>query len=447
MALSAYSLANYRGFADRVDIEIRPITLFFGYNSAGKSALIRALPLLADSMQGEHLSPLNFDSETVRGATFEDLSSKFVPRAEVRVELSWSGDDHARDEPEQSATSELSPVSRVEYTIRSDFPERLMQTLERLQVSAGTSELRIQWAESPARYTVTINSASPASSTSVSGADERLYELQFSGLRPAQRQHVPGAPGNILASLGDRCYDFARSVHWLGPWRETPPRSKEYTQPRGRIGSRGEWAPDVLAYDRLEEGPLVSEVSSWYRAMTRHHLDVIKDAGRFSLVLRPVDASPPVQIPIPDTGEGMAQMLPVLVLGAMARHGKLGSDSIVALEHPSLHLHPAAHEHLALFLAQVSQSPHRPRILFETHSENLLLGIQKAILDGQLPASDVAVYWVRSDDSGRSVADRIAFNDLAEPQGPWPPGVFAEDIELSRYIIHKRRERRERPKP
>lgn len=123
----------------------------------------------------------------------------------------------------------------------------------------------------------------------------------------------------------------------------------------------------------------------------------------------------------------------------MAQHGALGAESIVALEHPSLHLHPAAHEHLAQFLARVSQSPHRPHLLLETHSENILLGIQRAILDGELPTEDVVVYWVRSDDSGRAVADRISFNERAEPQGPWPPGVFAEDISLARDIIRKRR--------
>lgn len=88
-------------------------------------------------------------------------------------------------------------------------------------------------------------------------------------------------------------------------------------------GRAGAWAPDILAYDFLDDGPLVPEVSAWYQKMTGHRLEIERDAastsrgssaGRFSLVLSPMGASPPVKIPIPDTGEGMAQVLPVLVL-------------------------------------------------------------------------------------------------------------------------------------
>jgi AAA15 family ATPase/GTPase len=43
MALSSYMVENYRPFAERTTIELRPLTLLFGYNSAGKSALLRAL--------------------------------------------------------------------------------------------------------------------------------------------------------------------------------------------------------------------------------------------------------------------------------------------------------------------------------------------------------------------------------------------------------------------
>lgn len=91
MALASFALENYRGFADRVEIELRPLTLFFGYNSAGKSALVRALPLLCDSVRSDIISPFNLDSETVRDATFDDLSSRFSRRSEVRFALTWKG--------------------------------------------------------------------------------------------------------------------------------------------------------------------------------------------------------------------------------------------------------------------------------------------------------------------------------------------------------------------
>jgi predicted ATPase len=38
MRLTSFSVQNYRGFADRTEVELRPLTLLFGYNSAGFSS-------------------------------------------------------------------------------------------------------------------------------------------------------------------------------------------------------------------------------------------------------------------------------------------------------------------------------------------------------------------------------------------------------------------------
>ena len=74
--------------ASRVEVELRPLTLFFGYNSAGKSALIRALPLLRDSTRSDLLGPLDLDSETVRGALSDrgKVFIRFGPPNEIQQE-------------------------------------------------------------------------------------------------------------------------------------------------------------------------------------------------------------------------------------------------------------------------------------------------------------------------------------------------------------------------
>ncbi len=45
MTLTALRLANFKAFAASQRIPLRPITLVFGANSAGKSSLIHALAL------------------------------------------------------------------------------------------------------------------------------------------------------------------------------------------------------------------------------------------------------------------------------------------------------------------------------------------------------------------------------------------------------------------
>jgi AAA15 family ATPase/GTPase len=41
--IKSLALKNFKGFSDEVRIELRPITLLFGANSAGKSSVLQAL--------------------------------------------------------------------------------------------------------------------------------------------------------------------------------------------------------------------------------------------------------------------------------------------------------------------------------------------------------------------------------------------------------------------
>ena len=130
----------------------------------------------------------------------------------------------------------------------------------------------------------------------------------------------------------------------------------------------------------------------------------------------------------------MTQVLPVITLGALAMKGRLGETPILAIEQPELHLHPRAHAHVATHLMAVAR---HATVVVETHSENFLLAVQLAIASGDIPAEDVILHWVQATDEGPSFVETITFDEKARPSA-WPPGVFAEDRDLSRQIIEKR---------
>ncbi|MGN2432628.1 AAA family ATPase [Pseudomonas syringae] len=65
------------------------------------------------------------------------------------------------------------------------------------------------------------------------------------------------------------------------------------------------------------------------------------------------DTTSAIRVPIlSDSGEGIAQALPVVTLCAQAANGDLGEFPIVLLEQPELHLHPKAIVILADFLVR-----------------------------------------------------------------------------------------------
>jgi predicted ATPase len=137
----------------------------------------------------------------------------------------------------------------------------------------------------------------------------------------------------------------------------------------------------------------------------------------------------------------MAQVLPVLVLGALARHGQLGNRPFVLVEHPELHLHPAIHADLAGFFCELARDLDGPTTVLETHSENVLLRVQLAIARGELDPARVIIHWVRSLPEGPAVVETITFDDMARPQGDWPPRVFSSDIRQARELLEIRRKR------
>lgn len=218
--------------------------------------------------------------------------------------------------------------------------------------------------------------------------------------------------------------------------------------PPGSIGSDGRGAAQILAYDALERGDIVKEVSNWYSKSTGHRLNVTFGAfnGKelFSLNLMP-KMGKSRGIELVDTGEGMGQVLPIITLLSLSKHDRLNSRDTILFEHPELHLHPAAHAPLASFFCDVASTPNCPRMIVETHSENFLLRIQLAIATGQLPPSRAVIYWIHQTSSGEALADKITFDDLGQPEGDrWPPGLFSENVEQSREIVLARKRRRDR---
>ncbi|MBE3039358.1 MAG: AAA family ATPase [Chloroflexi bacterium] len=117
-------------------------------------------------------------------------------------------------------------------------------------------------------------------------------------------------------------------------------------------------------------------------------------------------------VSIADVGVGVSQTLPVLVALRAARPGQL-----VYIEQPEIHLHPRAQVDLAAILADAAKRG--VRVVAETHSALLLLGIQTLVAKGDLDPSLVALHWFERDKDG---CTKVSSRDLDEKGafGDWP---------------------------
>lgn len=425
MRLARFAVENYRAFAQPTRLELRPLTLLFGYNSAGKSALLRLLPIVAAS-SGDQLAPLALDSPAARGASFRDVLSRHGASPTMRLELEWS-----------DPRGPLSIAAAV-----FDVPERQLQVVEDLKVQTPDGRVEAVWnadpaslgAKKPREYDVTRD-----------GGSIGTLPIAFRGLAPVPRTGTLGQAQAVIDLAADAFHGLRDRVHWLNSLRAVPPRLARFGVPPTRLAPDGLNAGDYLAHDAIADGVLVDAVSSAFAKITNHQIAVKRYAlageEQYSLVITAGNATPPIEVPVVDTGEGMAQLLPVVVLGALAKLGRLAPDSVLAVEHPELHLHPAAHAALAEFFCDLAIAENGPQCVIETHSENFLLRVQIAIAKGELPAEKVIVHWVKTL-ATESVVDSIVFDDAARPQGAgWPPGVFSEDLVQARELLKIRKQK------
>jgi predicted ATPase len=113
-----------------------------------------------------------------------------------------------------------------------------------------------------------------------------------------------------------------------------------------------------------------------------------------------------------DVGFGVSQALPVIVALWAAKPG-----DTVYIEQPELHLHPNAQVRMAGVLAAAAKRG--VRVIAETHSSLLLLGVQTLVADGDLRPDLVKLHWFQRDKRG---ATTITSADLDKNGafGEWP---------------------------
>lgn len=320
--LSAFSVENYRAFSRRQDIEIRPLTLFFGRNSAGKSALVRFLPLLAESVQAGGV-PIWLGGEIGGQAIWRELVSSATERPSLKFSLTWH-------QP-QSMTAE--------WEVQGDMDGRWQET-QSLSVKSpgvdGVSEVTLERQD-------------------LQGHD--LDGGKWVGLLPEDGHG--GKLSDEIAGIRRNLAVLAHGVQRIGGVRARPPRTLHGGGVPATMRSDGADAVEHLisAALRGSSDPVLDVVQRFFADIGETLVLENPMPGVWRVLLHPMDA-PKVRVNLCDTGEGYAQVLPILV--ALART-RAGGPRLLCLEQPELHLHTHAQGLLAKLLVESANHACDPR--------------------------------------------------------------------------------------
>ena len=229
-------------------------------------------------------------------------------------------------------------------------------------------------------------------------------------------------------------------IHYVGPLRKNPK-----SNPLGSIldlgprdvGERGEFTADLLAMHGTDTTGLpmpegsAHTIEDVFRSWVTYLglvADIRVDSRGLDIEVKPhgLDSF----FPLSSVGIGVSQMLPVLVQCLLAEPG-----SVLLLEQPELHLHPALQQRLADFFIAMVRSGRQ--LIVETHSEYMVSRLRRRIAedpDDELLGISKLVFAERDRETGLSSYREVELSPLGAIE-EWPAGFFDQAAEDERAII------------
>jgi predicted ATPase len=232
----------------------------------------------------------------------------------------------------------------------------------------------------------------------------------------------------MFAEVGAELETLLREMTHLGPLRAAPARFHQLSGgDEGHIGSTGENLASVLYW----HPGLVDEVNGWLRRLgvayeVRVSQVTSSDVGRslgdlVAMVLH--DKRSGFEVSPKDVGFGVSQLLPIVAQLLTAR------QAVTCIEQPEIHVHPKLQTELGDLLIEATSDERGNQVLVETHSEHLMLRLQRRIRAGDLDPERVSVIYIDAARDGSAIVQRLRLDDEGNFIDPWPQGFFAERLD------------------
>ncbi len=374
--ITEVQIKNFKCFADR-RLELRPLTVLAGINGSGKSSFIQSLLLVKQALESTppRFIRLNGPDHVFIGQAVDALHSQ-ANVASIEVDVSVEG-----------------AAGQGEYKLRMDAGDAFSQVLrvESFGFTGGRGDHRESHVEMKLVY-VAAERLGPrdVSETAAQSSDELHV-----GSRGEFCAQVLSAPGvrEVRDALLHPDTEKAGGAKTLGKQVEL-------------------WMADLVPSIEMRANafPGTNAVSMQ-----------MKKFGMKTEWLRATNM-----------GFGVSYALPIVVAGLIA-----DSSTVLLIENPEAHLHPAGQSSMGRFLAHVAAQG--TQVILETHSDHVLNGIRLAIVDSHPLEHDHArVLFFTVGEAAESEVSVIDFT----PKGNltvWPRGFFDQSERDLAAIVKSRR--------
>ncbi len=355
------------------------LTLLSGANASGKSSVLQALALLNQTLtENEWSTSLILNGVLVQLGTVLDVVDQVNARTKCGIGL-----------------------------VEDDIQElKWFFTGDRRDLSMKIERVITPWID-----TVEVTEYDPS-----------LHYMIPQRIDSPDRVDQMDWPPNMMWSL--------RTMTYISAERSGPRQIYEVFDPltNPTVGPTGEYAVSVL-HAKRDDGPLPSLVLPNETVSTLRQTEArmrtffpgceldIQEVEHANVVTLGVRTSRETSFFRPiHTGFGLTQILPIIVAAMTASEG-----SILLVENPEIHLHPAGQALMGQFMTEVAAAG--VQVILETHSDHVLNGVRRAVKAGELPPEDVAIHFFRP----RSEGEPQVISPTLDPTGNidhWPDGFF-----------------------
>ncbi len=447
-------LVNFKAWRE-LRVRFATVTGVFGANSAGKSSLVQFLLLLKQTRDAtDRRIVLNFGrpESLANLGSYRDVVHRHDTSLDIGWQLAWTLPKRleiATQSADQRSVTFAGKQMEARCTVGLSDPDQPSTLLTRtLAYEFDDSEFALKPSEGKTRADkLTINSRHPHF------ALKRTRGRPFHIPPPAKTHLFPQQlkwsyhNADLLGDLELEYEKLMDRIHYLGPLRDYPQRQYYWSGASpDDVGPRGERAIDaILAATAQGERrqlkkyahyqPFQQIIARWLRQLGLIDRFSIEEIGTGSnLYQAQVTAKGSnASTTLTDVGFGVSQVLPVLVLLYY-----VPERSVVMLEQPEIHLHPAVQSRLAdLFLCVAK---HRNlQLIVESHSQHLLQRLQRRVAEGEchvpglgttfpfhISSTDVRLYFSSIAGGVGKLAD-LKLNRWGEIEN-WPDDFFGNEM-------------------
>ncbi|RLE87225.1 MAG: hypothetical protein DRJ49_06735 [Thermoprotei archaeon] len=385
--LEAIQIRNFKSLKDASVNGLSKLNVFIGPNNAGKSSILHAIALIAQSIGRD----MRYKGDFIDLERFRNIVYMHDENREIDLSLRFR---LAADESEKlSKIARGSPYEKLDFSSLS-YSLRIVKgniKMQYLKLSDDTVLCKVFFKEGYSYAKLAY--LEKLYRINVGGYNQVLGPEKMVGWRIGKIEEVPNA-FNLINTICEIIGQKLSKIYYFSVSRRIDSREESIAAPE-RILPMGRDAPAFLhwVYSNRRQ-VFFDKIVRWAREFGIK--DITSGIVENRTYIGFIDSKLDVEVNVVDSGFGLNQLIMIVAQCFVAEPG-----SIIMIEEPEIHLHKMSQYKMIDMFREVANEG--KQVIMTTHSDLIFFRLWRLVRDGKLSERDVSVYYVDKTTEGTKV--------------------------------------------